>query len=224
VVEVKLIVKEKCIPVGNIDSKECFERAGNNEIYKKALFFDLEHYIYKKPICIGVFGCAYYDEGLKEIKLTQYMIENKSDAMKILNLAKKYFQKAKKEFNKEYIVTFSGNNDFTIINYLFEKNNIDIKVNEYFKSLDLQKEYEKISGKVIGLKNLEKIFNISRESELIGGATLAKTFSKVIKDDDYFNRMPDEKKTKILSYNSQDVTSLFYMLISWSKYAHKLEE
>lgn len=219
-----MIVEEKCIPVDNIDSKECFERDGDNEIYKKALFFDLEHYIYKKPICIGVFGCAYYDQNLNEIKSTQYMIENKSDAVNILNLAKEYFYKAKKEFNKEYIVTFSGNNDFTMINYLFEKNNIDIKVNEYFKSVDLQKEYEKISGKVIGLKNLEKIFNISRESELISGSTLAKTFSKVIKDDDYFNRMPDEKKMKILSYNSQDVTSLFYMLISWFKYARKVEE
>lgn len=223
-VDAKVIVEEKYIPVDNIDSKECFERDGNNEIYKKALFFDLEHYIYKKPICIGVFGCAYYDENLKEIKSTQYMIENKADAAKILKLAKEYFYKAKKELNKEYIVTFSGNNDFTIINYLFEKSNIDIKVNEYFESVDLQKEYEKISGKVIGLKNLEKIFNISRESELISGATLAKTFSKVIKDDDYFNRMPDEKKMKILSYNSQDVTSLFYMLISWSKYASKSEE
>lgn len=219
-----MIVEEKYIPVDNIDIRDCFERDGNNEIYKKALFFDLEHYIYKKPICVGVFGCAYYDESLKEIKLTQYMIENKTDAAKILKLAKEYFYKAKKEFNKEYIVTFSGNNDFTIINYLFEKSNINIKVNEYFKSVDLQKEYEKISGKVIGLKNLEKIFDISRETELISGATLAKTFSKVIKDDDYFNRMPDEKKMKILSYNSQDVTSLFYMLITWSKYAHKLEE
>ncbi|MCD2346458.1 ribonuclease H-like domain-containing protein [Clostridium guangxiense] len=210
--------------VNGINNKECLEKNGNNEIYKKALFFDLEHYIYKKPVCIGVFGCAYYDEALRKIKITQYMIENKSDALRILDLAKEYFYKAKNELDKEYIVTFSGNNDFTIINYLFEKNNINIKVNEYFESIDLQKEYEKIAGKVIGLKNLEKIFNISRESELISGATLAKTFYRVIKDDDYFSRMPDEKKTKILRYNGQDVISLFYMLISWSRYAHKLGE
>ncbi|KOF56220.1 ribonuclease H-like domain-containing protein [Clostridium guangxiense] len=219
-----MIVEEKYIHVNGINNKECLEKNGNNEIYKKALFFDLEHYIYKKPVCIGVFGCAYYDEALRKIKITQYMIENKSDALRILDLAKEYFYKAKNELDKEYIVTFSGNNDFTIINYLFEKNNINIKVNEYFESIDLQKEYEKIAGKVIGLKNLEKIFNISRESELISGATLAKTFYRVIKDDDYFSRMPDEKKTKILRYNGQDVISLFYMLISWSRYAHKLGE
>lgn len=221
---VKVIVEEKSIHVDNINSKECLKKSGISEIYKKALFFDLEHYIYKKPVCIGVFGCAYYDEASRKIKLTQYMIENKSDAEKILDLAREYFCKAKENFNKEYIVTFSGNNDFTIINYLFEKNNINIKVNEYFKSIDLQKEYEKITGKVIGLKNLEKIFNISRESELISGATLAKTFYRIIKDDNYFDRMPDEKKTKILRYNGQDVISLFYMLISWSRYARKLDE
>lgn len=218
-----MIIEEKGIYVDNIDSKECFEKDGSREIYKKALFFDLEHYIYKKPICIGVFGCAYYDDISKELKLTQYMIENKSDAEAILGLAKDYFYKAKNKLKKEYIVTFSGNNDFSIINYLFEKNKINVKVNEYFDSIDLQKEYEKIAGKVIGLKNLEKVFSIARESELIGGATLAKTFYKVIKDEDYFNRMPDEKKTKIMTYNGQDVISLFYMLISWCKYAHKLE-
>ncbi|MFL0252259.1 ribonuclease H-like domain-containing protein [Clostridium neuense] len=219
-----MIIEEKSIYISDIDNNECFEKDGSREIYKKALFFDLEHYIYKKPICIGVFGCAYYDDASKELKLTQYMIENKSDAAAILSLAKDYFYKAKNKLNKEYIVTFSGNNDFTIINYLFEKNNINVKVNEYFKSIDLQREYEKIVGKVIGLKNLEKIFNIARESELIGGATLAKTFYKVIKDDEYFNRMPDEKKTKIMTYNGQDVISLFYMLVSWSTYAHKLDQ
>lgn len=33
----------------------------NKELYKKAIFFDLEHYVYRKPVCVGVFGCCYYD-------------------------------------------------------------------------------------------------------------------------------------------------------------------
>ena len=44
------------------------------EVYKHAIYFDLEHYVYKKPICIGVFGCCYYDDDLKKLKVTQYMI------------------------------------------------------------------------------------------------------------------------------------------------------
>lgn len=214
-----MIIKNTFVSVDNIQNEDSLQINNDNEIYKKALFFDLEHYVYKKPICVGVFGCGYYDDKDKEIKLTQYMIENEKDALQILKLAAAYFYKAKNEFNKEYIVTFSGNNDFTVINYLFEKSKIDIKVNDYFKCVDLQKEYEKVSGKCVGLKSLEKVFNIFRESELISGSTLAKTFAKVIKDSEYFERMPDEKKEKILCYNEQDVVSLFYMLIHWKLYS-----
>ncbi len=98
---------------------------------------------------------------------------------------------------KKYIITFSGNNDFTVINYLFEKYDIDFDIKEYFQSIDLQREYEKEKKSSIGLKNLEKEFNIIREEkELISGQNLAKTFSKIIKDDDYINRMPEYKKEK----------------------------
>ncbi|ARC85152.1 hypothetical protein RSJ17_11925 [Clostridium argentinense] len=115
------------------------------------------------------------------------------------------------EYNKKYIVTFSGNNDFTVINYLYEKHKINFKIEEHFKDIDLQKYYEKSMKTSIGLKNLESKFNITRESEIISGSNLAKIFSKIINDEEYFNRMPMGKKEKILLYNMQDVVSLFYI-------------
>ncbi len=188
---------------------------GNKQLFKDALFFDLEHYIYKKPICIGVFGCCVYDEISKELKVTQYMAENKKDALEILSLAKNYFEEMKTKYNKKCIVTFSGNNDFTVINYLLKAHKTDFLLEGYFQEVDLQKCYEKAEGICIGLKALEKKFDIDRESELMSGSNLAKTFGKIVKDDDYINRMPQEKKDKILLYNQQDVVSLFYIYVNW---------
>nr|WP_198039608.1 ribonuclease H-like domain-containing protein [Clostridium kluyveri] len=185
-------------------------------IFRDAIFFDLEHYIYKKPICIGVFGCCFYDHENEVLKVTQYMIENKKDAKLILQLAKEYFENMIRE-NKKYIVTFSGNNDFTVINYLFEKYNMEFNnIEDYFISVDLQKQYEKEIHKSIGLKALEKEFGITREDKVISGSNLAKTFSKIIKDSEYINRMPQVKKEKILLYNEQDIVSLFNIYTKWN--------
>ncbi|BAH06494.1 hypothetical protein CKR_1443 [Clostridium kluyveri NBRC 12016] len=185
-------------------------------IFRDAIFFDLEHYIYKKPICIGVFGCCFYDYKNEVLKVTQYMIENKKDTKLILRLAKEYFENMIKE-NKKYIVTFSGNNDFTVINYLFEKYNMEFNnIEDYFISVDLQKQYEKEIHKSIGLKALEKEFGITREDKVISGSNLAKTFSKIIKDSEYINRMPEVKKEKILLYNEQDIVSLFNIYTKWN--------
>jgi len=210
-----VITKLSSVKVGEISTENSFTIDGNKKLFKDALFFDLEHYIYKKPICIGVFGCCVYDEISNELKVTQYMAENKKDAIEILSLAKNYFEEMKIKYNKKYIVTFSGNNDFTVINYLLKAHKIDFILEGYFGEIDLQKCYEKAEGNCIGLKALEKIFDIDRESELISGSNLAKTFGKIVKDDDYINRMPQEKKDKILLYNQQDVVSLFYIYIDW---------
>lgn len=201
-----------------INKDDILEVNFNDEFYKNALFFDLEHYVNRKPICVGVFGCSYYNEETKELKITQYMIENKNDAIEVLYLAEKYFRYVKNFLNKKYIVTFAGNNDFTVIDYLFKKNNIDLDIRKFFKEIDIQKEYEKAKGTSIGLKNLEKVFEINRETEVIGGQNLAKTFNKIIKDNEYINRMPKEKSEKILLYNKQDVVSLFEICTSWKKY------
>jgi uncharacterized protein YprB with RNaseH-like and TPR domain len=191
-------------------------KVDNNKcIFKDAVFFDLEHYIYKKPICIGVFGCCFYDYENELLKVTQYMIENKRDVKSILKLSKQYF-KNMIEQGKKYIVTFSGNNDFTVINYLFKKYNMEFNIQDYFISIDLQKQYENEIHKSIGLKTLEKEFGITRESEVISGSNLAKTFSKIVKDSEYINRMPSIKKEKILLYNEQDVVSLFDIYTKWN--------
>lgn len=212
---VPLIIRENSEIVGEIFEKYLLQD-GEENIYEDAIYFDLEHYIYKKPICIGVFGCGFYDKEDKKLKTTQYMIENKKDAKDILNQSKVYFDNMK-NLGKKYIVTFSGNNDFTVINYLFEKYNIDFEIKENFKHVDLQKEYEKVNGKSIGLKDLEKEFNIERQSQVISGQNLAKTFGKVIKDRQYIDRMPEDKKDRILLYNEQDVVSLFYIITNWFK-------
>ncbi len=210
-----MITKLNSIKVGEIPTESSLAIDGNEQLFKDALFFDLEHYIYKKPICIGVFGCCFYDEASKELKVTQYMAENKKDAIEILSLAKTYFEEMKLKHNKKYIVTFSGNNDFTVINYLLKEHKIDFILEGYFEDIDLQKCYEKAEGTCIGLKALEKKFDIDRGSELMSGSNLAKTFGKIVKDDDYINRMPQEKKDKILLYNEQDVVSLFYIYVDW---------
>ena len=65
------------------------------------------------------------------------------------------------------------------------------------------------------MKNLEKLHQIDRGGELISGMTLAKTFSKIIKDQGYFDRMPLEKVEKILKYNEEDVVNLFNIMNRW---------
>lgn len=213
---VLLIIREKSFLVEDILEEHCL-KISDEMIYKESIFFDLEHYVYRKPICIGVFGSCYYDCNTNKINITQYMIENKEDSKEILKLAKEYFEHVIKD--KKYIVTFSGNNDFTVIKYLFQKYKIDFDISSRFIHIDIQKEYEKCKKTSIGLKALEKEFDIQRESELISGQNLAKTFSKLVKDEEYINRMPNEKKEKILLYNEQDVVSLFYMSVDWNKIA-----
>jgi uncharacterized protein YprB with RNaseH-like and TPR domain len=217
-----VIIKERDVLVGEVD--DSFIIKVDDEAYdcSKSIFFDLEHYVYKKPKCVGVFGACIYDKTKSELIVTQYMIENKYEIKDILILAEKYFLNAYEE-GKRYIVTFSGNNDFTVINYLFNQYGIEFKFEDYFVSVDLQKEYEKLIKMGIGLKALEKKFDIVREGELMSGSNLAKTFHKVIKDKDYILRMPKEKIDKILQYNEQDVVNLFHICITWNKYI-KLNE
>ena len=210
---------EQCYDLEDFDFNDVLNRESDPDVFKNALYFDLEYYVYKKPICIGVFGCCHYDEGLNKLFVTQYMIENKYEIYTLLLLAKDYFQKMYTQFEKRYIVTFSGNNDFTVINHLFNQYKVEFDIKNYFKEIDLQKEFSKISTNKdnIGLKNLEKIAGVNRKGEIISGATIAKTFSKIIKDSDYINRIPEEKVIKILKYNCDDVVNLFHIYVRWKK-------
>ena len=199
-----MIIRENLVDVEEYNLKRILE--GKEVLCKpeEIIFFDLEHYVYKKPKCIGVFGACIYNNIEKKIHVTQYMIENKSEVVEILILAKKYFMKMKK-MGKKVIVTFSG-------------------IDKEFKSLDIQKEYERNMNTSIGLKNLEKVFNIYREGDVISGSNLAKTFHKVLKDKEYIERMPKEKIETILLYNEQDVVNLYKIFITWKDYIQSQDE
>ena len=218
-----MIIREILVDVEEYNLKRILEGKEVQCNPEEIIFFDLEHYVYKKPKCIGVFGACIYDNIDKKIHVTQYMIENKSEVVEILILAKKYFTRMKK-MGKKVIVTFSGNNDFTVIKYLFNKYNIYFDFNKEFNSLDIQKEYERNMNTSIGLKNLEKIFNIYREGDVISGSNLAKTFHKVLKDKEYIERMPKEKIETILLYNEQDVVNLYKIFITWRDYIKSEDE
>ncbi|MBQ6820587.1 MAG: ribonuclease H-like domain-containing protein [Clostridium sp.] len=216
-----MIIRENII---DIDSNNREFMLKTNEINRKPeelIFFDLEHYVYKKPKCIGVFGACIYEKS--KLYVTQYMIENKYEVRHILDLAKRYFLSMKRR-GKKAIVTFSGNNDYTVINYLFQKYGIHFDFSKEFQDIDIQREYEKEMSHSIGLKNLEKEFDIYREGEVISGSNLAKTFNKVLKDRDYISRMPREKIDAILLYNEQDVTNLYNIYMLWNAYVKKIDE
>ena len=212
-----MIIRENKVNVEEFENEFMMKSQDGEYNPEEIIFFDLEHYVYKKPKCIGVFGACEYDNKNKNILVTQYMIEDRDEALNILHLAKEYFIRMKKK-GKKTIVTFSGNNDFTVINYLFKENGIDYNFTEEFDSIDIQKEYEKEKKVSTGLKKLEKVFDIEREGEIISGSNLAKTFHKVMKDKSYFKRMPEEKIEKILLYNEQDVINLLYIYVNWGKY------
>lgn len=212
-----MIIRENIVDVEEYSIEKILEGEEVKCKPEEIIFFDLEHYVYKKPKCIGVFGACIYDNKDKKIHVTQYMIENKGELVEILILAKKYFIRMK-NLGKKVIVTFSGNNDFTVIKYLFNKYSIYFDFDKEFKSLDIQKEYERNMNTSIGLKNLEKFFSIYREGDVISGSNLAKTFHKVLKDKEYIERMPKEKIETILLYNEQDVVNLYKIFITWKDY------
>lgn len=212
-----MIIHENKVSVEDYDKNLILEFEDKLYLPEQIIFFDLEHYVYKKPKCIGVFGVCEYSKKKRAILVTQYMIEDKDESIDILYLARNYFMKKKQE-GKNAIVTFSGNNDFTVINYLFNKYGIEYDFEKEFISIDIQKEYEKSKSSSIGLKKLEKIFDIIREGEVMSGSNLAKTFQKVMKDKSYFKRMPKEKIQKIILYNEQDVVNLYYIYVNWYKY------
>lgn len=213
-----LITINKNIPVEEFEIKNSLNFEQGNILYDKSVFFDLEHYIYKKPICVGIFGACFYDSSINKIRFTQYMIENNNDSKKIISCIEKYFYIVYNNHEIRHCVTFSGNNDFTVLKYLFNEYNINTNTLENFIKIDIQKEYEKLKDKVIGLKELEKYFEIYRQNEVIAGSTLAKTICRLNRDPEYISRMPESKRQNMLKYNEQDVISLFYMFINWNKY------
>ena len=101
-----MIIRENLVDVEEYNLKRILEGKEVQCNPEEIIFFDLEHYVYKKPKCIGVFGACIYDNIDKKIHVTQYMIENKSEVVEILILAKKYFTKNEKNGEKGYCYFF----------------------------------------------------------------------------------------------------------------------
>ncbi|WP_242965239.1 ribonuclease H-like domain-containing protein [Petroclostridium xylanilyticum] len=209
-----MIINKTTLDAGKIDIDHCIELKGDKNIFKNALYLDLEHFIYKIPLCIGVFGTCTYNSEKNTIEAIQYMIQDKQDAREILYVARDLLTANQ----KKYIITFAGENDFSVINFLFKKYKIKFNIEKNYSLVDLQKKYLKYTGAITGLKNLEKIFGIERDGELISGSNLAKTFGRILKEPGYGERISKEKIDKILNYNLQDVVNLFHIATNWNKY------
>lgn len=195
----------------NLESKKLTSTTIFDEGFRldQCLFLDLEHYIFKVPVCIGIFGCSRIEGD--ELVTNQYFLENNSDLKVLVESSIRYFETAIEEGYK-YLVTFAGKNDMTVLKSMYKKFNLDFDFSKNFKNIDIQKEIEKKFSCAIGLKDLEKIMGIHRESESISGSTIAKTFQSIMKDPDYINRIPQEKIERLLVYNRCDSDNLFYIL------------
>lgn len=208
-----MIIKRETLPVSPPPYPSALLDNQGNQIYDNALFLDLEHFINKVPICIGVFGIATFEDGA--LHAVQYMIENKKDAEDLLVIMRDFFKKDR----HRYLVTFAGDNDVTVIHRLFEQAGFPIDLKKRYEDIDLQKIYHTYTGEQIGLKALEKIFDMGREEEeLISGRSLARTFQRLFKDARYGERMPKGKSELILRYNLSDVVNLFHILVHWHLY------
>ncbi|MCG8502519.1 MAG: ribonuclease H-like domain-containing protein [Firmicutes bacterium] len=210
-----MIINKMTVDAGKIEVNNCLTIKGDRHIFSNALYLDLEHAIYKIPLCMGVLGTCSYNAGNHTITTEQYMIQNKKDAHDILYIARDLFAAN----HHKYIVTFAGENDFLVINFLFKKYKIKFNFNTHYSVIDLQKQYLKDTGEMIGLKNLEKVFQIERDA-LISGSNLAKTFGKIVRIPEYGKRMDAKKIDRILDYNFHDVVNLFHITTNWNKYVN----
>ena len=48
-------ILEQCYDVEEFDLSDVLNEEDDPEVFKNAIYFDLEHYVYKKPVCIGIF-------------------------------------------------------------------------------------------------------------------------------------------------------------------------
>lgn len=195
------------------DIKEKHFLYNGNEILNKAVYLDLEHYIYKVPVCLGIFGASRIEGD--EIVSTQYFLEGKEDLKVLVNNAYLYLINCLNNGYK-YMVTFAGNNDRLVLNAMFRKYNLVMDFNKEFYNVDIQREIEKAFESKTGLKATETILNIDRTDD-ITGSNIAKTFSNIMKDKDYINRMPQSKVNKLLIYNQQDCENLYHILNHWGE-------
>ena len=57
-----MIIRENIIDIEEQELSDILEREDLHYKPEELIFFDLEHYVYKKPKCVGVFGACVFDE------------------------------------------------------------------------------------------------------------------------------------------------------------------
>lgn len=180
----------------------------------ESIFLDMEHYIYRKPVALGIFGAA-VREG-SELVCTQYFLENKQDLKELVRASHLYLED-KMRAGYRQLVAFAARNDLMVLHAMFQKFRIQTDLRSQFDVLDLQSEFKRDHSAMIGLTALEEFAGIRREGPSISGSTIAKTFASIMADPDYIHRMPREKMTRLLDYNRMDVVNLFFIMANWDR-------
>lgn len=194
-----------------LNKEDEFTHEGRN-ILDKSIFLDLEHYIYKKPICIGIYGSAYIKNG--ELHIEQFFLENSKDSKVLTEEVNRRLLELRND-GFEYLVTFAGKNDLMVLNSMFRKFEIATDLRKQFKLVDIQREFEKKFHIGIGLKPMEKLMGIEREGGEISGSSIAKTFARIMKDPGHIKRMDKNKIKRLIEYNKEDVVDLYHILKLW---------
>ncbi len=201
------------------DNEEFAFRYKDAPILHEAVFVDLEHYIFRQPVCVGIFGAAYMID--RRLQTEQYFLESARD-LKTLTLASLEFLMKKKAEGYKYLVTFAGKNDLMMIHAMFRKYGLTTDLRKEFICIDVQREFEKRFKIGIGLKPLEILSGINREGGDMSGASIAKTFARIMRDPEYIRRMDRQKIHRLIEYNKQDVVSLYHILAGWYELSDEL--
>lgn len=182
------------------------------ELTSRSVYLDLEHYIYHKPIALGIFGAAVREND--ELICTQYFLENKTDLKTMVLRSHEYLMRKRRE-GYDHLVAFAARNDLMVLHAMFHKFGLNTNLREVFQVVDLQTRFHKDFSAMIGLNALEQFAGVERTGPSISGSTIAKTFAAVMADPNYILRMPTEKKSRLLEYNRMDVVNLYYILDAW---------
>lgn len=196
---------------GETDPSLALKMAGAS-LEQNSVFLDLEHYVYHKPIAIGIFGAAVLEGD--ELILTQYFLENRRDLKPLVRAARDFLIE-KRDGGYTNLVTFAGKNDLMMLHAMYRNFGIADDLQELFRQVDLQSVFKQQYFETIGLTKLEEFVGIQRETPDISGSTIAKTFGRIMNDPKYFSRIPEEKIQRFLDYNAMDVVNLYRITANW---------
>ena len=56
----------------------------------------------------------------------------------------------------------------------------------------------------------------------MSGASIGKTFARIMRDPEYIRRMDRQKIHRLIEYNKQDVVSLYHILSGWYELSAEL--